>query len=141
MSSLILYTLKLNVLPNNSLMSIGQLFFFIVAFVIVLFLAVYITRLLATSSYLKLHNKNIKILESIGVGHQNSIQLIKVGEKYILIGNTKEKITFLLDLEEDDIVLQDEINQKTTPSSFKESFDKYLKKKYADKGDNNDEVD
>jgi len=133
--------IKLTNLSNNNIMNLGQLFFFIIAFIMVLFLAAYITRLLATSSYLKLQNKNIKILESVGIGHHNNIQLIKVGERYVLIGNTKENVTLLLDLKEDEIVLYDKIEHETTAPSFNKYFNKYLSKKYNNKGDNDDEID
>lgn len=134
MFSFIAYIQESNALPSsNILTSIWQLFFFIIAFIFVLILAIYVTRLLATSSYLKAHNKNIKILESIGVGYHNSIQLIKVGNRYILIGNTKEKITLLLDLKEDDITLINQKNQEDIQSSFKKYFNKYLKKESVDK--------
>lgn len=127
-----------NALPNNNaFVNLGQLFFFIIAFICVLFLAIYVTKLVATSSYLKSNNKNIKILESIGVGYQNSVQLLKVGNKYILIGNTKEKVTLLLDLNEDDIALIDMEDQVPISSSFRGYLDKYLLKKY----DENDSKD
>lgn len=122
---------------SNVFINLGQLLFFIIAFMCVLFLSIYVTKLVATSSYLKSSNKNIKILESIGVGYQNSVQLLKVGRKYVLIGNTKENITLLLDLKEDDIALIDIADQDTNKSSFRGYLDKYLLKK----DDNKDSKD
>lgn len=124
---------------NNNTTSILQLFFFIIAFIFVLVLAVYSTRLLASSSYLKNRNKNIKVLESIGIGYHNSIQLIQIGNRYILIGNTKEKVTLLLDLKQDDIALSDLQDNEFIYSSFKKYYNKHFKKEPSNRdgeGDN-----
>lgn len=121
---------------NNSLSSgwprdfgiIGQLLNLFILFGIVLFLgvlAIYFTRWIATLRNVRNTTKNINILEVISVGYQNTIQLVKVGNKFILIGVSKNKIVFLTEIKECDINLN---NDKLDNDIFKKYLNKYIKK-------------
>ncbi len=121
---------------NNSLSSgwprdfgiIGQLLNLFILFGIVLFLgvlAIYFTRWIATLRNVRNTTKNINILEVISVGYQNTIQLVKVGNKFILIGVSKNEIVFLTEIKECDINLN---NDKLDNDIFKKYLNKYIKK-------------
>lgn len=101
----------------------GQFISIILAFLFILLLAYYATRLIANNKYQKSRTSNIKLIDGMGIGYQSAVQIIKVGNKYILIGVTKESISFLSEIPEDSIDLNDK--DRTV---YNVPFEKYLKK-------------
>lgn len=116
---------------TNSFQTMGQLFLLIIIFIGVLVLAFYSTKLIGSAKNLK-KGGNIRIIESVGVGYNGAVQIIKVGESYYLLGVTKEKITFLKELDKDSIDLSKEKSFETGVP-----FEKHLKKLFDRKDDTN----
>ena len=111
------------------LLNFGQLVFFFLALAFVVILAIFVTRLVA-SQKMRGFNKNIKIVESIGFANNSGISILKVGKQYILVGITKENITFLQNLKEEDL----DLSFPNYQASFKKHLEKYLTRK----GDKNE---
>ena len=83
---------------------IGQAVRLILAFVIVIFLAYYVTRFLGASGRLgKAKRNNLRVLEALGIGQQSNVQLVRAGKRYFLLGVSKERVTLLAELGEDDL--------------------------------------
>ena len=103
----------------------------IYALVIILILAYFAIKIASKTKRLSSANSNIKIIESVGIGYQSVIQLIKIGDKYILIGVSKDKITYLTEVDAQylDFSKEDSIANKIP-------FDKYLKN-FLNKNGNN----
>jgi len=72
---------------------------------------------------------NLKVIEGLGVGQQGNVLLVKAGKKYILIGVTKERITFLAELGEGDLNL----NEPAAPAKFESYLKKFMKNKKSEK--------
>ena len=117
---------------SKSLGMIGQFFYIILVFGVVILMAYYGTRLLGTARLAKRGKGNIKLLESYALGTQQSLQLIQVGEKIFLIAVTKERITFLTEVEPGGIHLESE--GKAPPFAFENVLRRYLRKKEDDAG-------
>lgn len=109
---------------SNIFASLGQLLY--VVFMIVIVLIIFYFLLKGTSSlrFSKMGKKNLQVIESIGIGFQCSIQLIKVSDKYILIGLSKDKITFLTEFSKDEIQIEDR-SVNNEKSIFADYFAKY----------------
>lgn len=112
-----------------------QFFMFIVSLSIVIVLAIITTRLVA-SQKVRGFNKNIKILESVVIGNGVSICLIQTGERYALIGITKNNVTFLQDIAKDEIDIDTDVSNNIM---FKKYFDKYLLRKEGEEDDTSEE--
>lgn len=108
---------------------LGQFFSLIVVLVIILFLAYYVTKFITPAKYKNTRNSNLKIIESIAVGYQNSLQIIEVGDKTILIGVTKDKINFICDVNENSINKDMNNIKLELPNSFQKYLDKLMNKK------------
>lgn len=80
---------------NNYL---GQFFFLILFVVVVLFFTYYFLKLSNKGKILK-KGKNMEIIETLPLGYQTMIYLVKTGEKHILLGVNKDGITYLTDFE------------------------------------------
>ncbi len=104
---------------SSSAIPSAQLLFVLVAFVVVLVLAYYFTKFIARSRLGLKGSTNIKVLESVAVGYQSTVQLVKVADEYMLIGVTKDKITFLTNVKPDNLRFQEQA-QTVVP------FEKYL---------------
>lgn len=125
------------ILSDISNMGIGSLwiewiFSIIYALIVILVLAYLAIKFASKTKRLSNANSNIKIIESIGIGYQSVIQLIKIGDKYILIGVSKDKVTYLTEVDEQhlDFSKDDSIVDKIP-------FDKYLKGFLNKNGGNN----
>lgn len=103
--------------------NILQLLAAIIVFVLVLFVTYYVTKWIARSGVIQPNSKNIKVIESFKIAPNKYIQIVKLGSKFYSIGVTKENITFLAELEEEqlDLIKQDETIQNM---SFKDVLGK-----------------
>ncbi len=84
-----------------------QLLATVVVFVVVLVATYYATKWIARSGAIQSHTKNIEVIETFKIAPNKYVQIIKLGSKYYSIGVTKENITFLASLEEDQLDLQE----------------------------------
>jgi len=78
---------------------------FIAATIFVAILAYYVTKRMfgARGAAMGRNGGNLAIVESVNVGGQAIIQLVKAGDKYLVIGVTKERITMLSELSAEQI--------------------------------------
>lgn len=96
---------------------LGQFFFLILLFALILFAAYYVTKLIANVQYQKFQSSNIKIIETVGISPQKSLQLVKVGNKIYLLAITKDNIIFISEIDENQIILSDN-NHKQSDLKF-----------------------
>jgi len=101
---------------NNILQLIATLF----VFVLVLALTYFVTKWIAKSGAMQSHAKNIKVIETYKIAPSKYIQIIQIGKKQYAIGVTKEQITFLSELEEDQLEIPEEFGNTVGDTSFKE---------------------
>jgi len=113
---------------------IAQLFFILIVLVGVIILAIYVTKFVAGAKYVRRGNNNLKLMDSLGLGFQNGIHLVKAGKKYVLLGITKDKITFLCELSESDVEEAVQDAGLELPS-----FENYLNRILKKKKDGNDD--
>lgn len=108
-----------------------QLLATIVLFVVVLALTYFVTKWIAKSGAIQSYSRNIKVIETFKIAPNKYVQIIQLGTKYYSIGITKENITFLTSLEEEQLDLQ-QMDGTAQNLSFKETMEKMvsmLKKK------------
>ena len=103
---------------NDWSSSIGRSFLYIFILVCIMVLAYYLTRFIGTKAR-GFSSGNLKIIEGLGVGQNSSVLLIKAGERFLLIGVTKDTVSYLTELNATDIELKE-----ITPTG--RIFDTYL---------------
>lgn len=106
-------------------------------FVVVLAMTYFTTRYIANFQKSRLTGGNIKILETFQIAPNKFLQLISVGKRYFVIAVSKDNITFLSEVKEDDIDLG--LMDAMAAPSFKDIINKAKKK--LEKTDNNDNFD
>lgn len=87
----------------NSVGSVAQFLTVLIVFIFVLVLTYWTTRLAGGYKKQQMTGKNIQIIETVSVSTSKYIQIIKLGSKYVAIAVCKDTITFLCELNEEDI--------------------------------------
>lgn len=117
---------------SSPLEGVIQLIVVFIMFLFVLALAYFTARLAGRFQGNIQSRSNIKVLESARIANNKFVQIVKIGERYFVIGVGKDNITFLAELKEDDLKM-DVINNPSS-GSFKDILSQLQKKK-----DENDE--
>ena len=86
---------------DNILQLLGLLF----VFILVLFAAWYVSKLIGNKAMGGFGNRNINVIESFRLDNNKAIQIIRIADKYLAIGISKDNISVLAQLNEEDIII------------------------------------
>lgn len=115
--------------------SVLELIGLIILFVIIIFATYYTTRFIGNFQNNQMKKSNFKVIESYRISQGKYLQIIKVSSKYFVVALGKDEITFITQLEEDEILLKDDM-------AFKDSkFSEYLSNFMSRKKDGNHTTD
>lgn len=109
-----------------------QLIAGIFAFVIVLIATYYVTKWIAKSGVVQSRSQNIKVIETFKIAPNKYVQIIQLGSKYYSIGVTKENITFLTSLDEEQLDIS-EIPPTSEQIPFADLLKTFSVKKFSKK--------
>ena len=116
---------------TNGKDSIVQLITVSIMFILVLALTYFATRFVGNYQKTKLAGNNIQVLETFRISNSKYIQIIKIGEKYFAISVCKDTITYLGDLNAENLVFRNASNDFKIPN-FKDILEKLKKDKPED---------
>lgn len=102
--------------------SVLQFFTVLLVFIFVLGITYFTTRWIANYQKKQNKGKNIEVIESSRIGQNKFIQIVKTGDKYVVIGIGKNEITMLTELDSDMIKLPED--GETEGLDFKAAFEK-----------------
>ncbi len=103
-------------------------------FILTLLLAYFATKFVASYQKNRGFHKgnkvsNLEVIETYPVAQGKYIQIVKTGDKYIVIGVGKEEITMLTELTKDEIEFPPEEEAGSVNGSFKSFLDKARSKR------------
>ncbi len=107
-------------------MDIGSYFYAIFVSIVVFGLLILTTRFLLSKSKNMLKGKYIQIVESLSLGVNNKIHLIKIEEEFFLISATNKKIEFLTKVNLNEYKQEDIKNPISEIIDFKTILKKYV---------------
>ncbi len=109
----------------------------ILIFILVLFLAYFTTKFVAKYHQNTLLSKsNISIVESLRIGSNKYIAIIKIGNSFYSVGVGKNEITFIAKLDSDEIKLPEVENGDTSKKvDFKDILAQIKNKEPKDKNE------
>lgn len=87
----------------GSVGSIAQFFTVLLIFIFVLFITYWTTRFAGSFRKQQMSGKNIQVMETVGISNTKYLQIIKIGNRYFVIGVCKDTITYLCELNEEDV--------------------------------------
>ncbi|MCL2197718.1 MAG: flagellar biosynthetic protein FliO [Defluviitaleaceae bacterium] len=113
-----------------------QMIRFLGATALVAFLAYIATKKMVGARFSGQRSGNLSIVESVNVSGQAVVQLIKAGDKYIVIGVTKERITLLGEVDKEQISENVELQALDTP--FGKVLSRFIKNAPESGGENDE---
>ncbi|MCL2499239.1 MAG: flagellar biosynthetic protein FliO [Defluviitaleaceae bacterium] len=121
---------------GGSMLSLfGSFFYILLVMAFIILFCYFILRLMGRVKGRGGASGNLYLMESIIVGSQNMVQLVRAGDKYLIIGVTKERITLLAELDEA------QIKEIEPLPPIKDSFKKILERYLPNNGEAKDEKD
>ena len=105
--------------------SYAQFITVLLIFVVVLGITAVVTRWLASYQKQQSVNENIEIIETTRIVNNKYIQIIRAGEKYMVIAVCKDTVTMLGEIPEDSL----KATRPVQNFGFKELLDKAMNKK------------
>lgn len=117
----------MNILLVSSFESFLQLVGLLIIFAVVLMATWLTTRWMG--GYQKAHatNKNLKIIETIPMGNNKMISIVKAGQVYLVVSVGKDEIHLLSELTREELAdfsFENESSTTPIPESFQELLDK-----------------
>ncbi|MCR5118059.1 MAG: flagellar biosynthetic protein FliO [Lachnospiraceae bacterium] len=106
--------------------SLARFLTLLVIFIFVLAVTYFTTHFVAKSQRGIVRAANMEICETLQLAPGRYLQIVRVGEKYYLIGTGKDNVSFMTELDQNL-----EFADKTLPG-FSEILDKFKKKKEED---------
>lgn len=102
----------------------------LIIFALILYLAYIASRYLGKRfSSVNRTGSNMKILESMPVGQDKILLIVKAGEKTMLLGSSKDHIEYICDLDESELVT-DSVTQEHS-GDFSQIFKKALSERLS----------
>jgi flagellar protein FliO/FliZ len=99
----------------------------LIVFAAVLFLAWLTTKVLGKRMAGSVKNKNMRIVETLPIGMDRCLYLIRVGKKYFLFHGSRKSLEMVSEIELDDEAIENLENapENTKVFDFKRIFDSY----------------
>ena len=110
------------ILLTSSFQNVMQLIGVVLIFLIVLALTYFTAKWVGGYQQINMKNKNLQILESIKVGTNKFICLIKAGEIYLVVAVGKDEITMLAQLTEEQLLAVPTLSTYTMESEKRNSI-------------------
>lgn len=99
-----------------------QLIGLVLILIIILAAAYFTTRFVGNVKLSQLKNSNFQVIDTYRISPNKLMQVVKVGNKYIVIAIGKETVNFITELEESEVFLREPGNLEK--QSFKQVLEK-----------------
>ena len=102
----------------------------IVLFAILLVACYYVTKFVGNKQMKQLKNSNFTIIDTYRVTQNKFLQMVKIGNRYIVIAVTKDQISLIAQLNEEEVLLPE--THSVQDGAFKNVLSDLIKKKKDD---------
>lgn len=92
----------------NSFDNFFQLIMSVILLLVIMVVAYFVTRWIGNMGNTQLNNKNIKVIEGRRVGQNKFVEIVKVGNKYFVLGIGKDEISCLGEVKEEELVISED---------------------------------
>lgn len=123
------------IVATTTLNSVVQLLTLLIMFCLILFLCYWTTRFIGGYQKNALKSTNFEVIEAFRISNNKFIQIIRTGEKYLVISVCKDSINVLTELSKDEVIIQ----EKKEDISFSKILEKVNHK--GRQGNSNDKED
>ena len=109
---------------HSSLDSFVEFLTVLILFLFVLAITYFSTVWIANFQKGKIFSKNIEVIETYKITTNKYLQIVRTGEKYFAIAVCKDTVTFLTELEKEQLTLQQDTEGTSSKMNFKELLEK-----------------
>ena len=111
----------INQMPS-SYDSLWQLVSLVLILVIILVAAYYTSRIIGGIKLGQMKKSNFQVIDSYRVTPNKALQIVKIGNKYVVISIGKDNISYITELDESEVVIKEPY--QGDKKSFKQILDK-----------------
>lgn len=111
----------------TTVQNIIELLSLIIIFVIVLVVCYFTTKFVAGRQLVQKRIGNFEVIETFPIAQNKYLQLIKMGTKYIVISVTKDNITYITELNQEEVCQMQKSSIGISGKNFKEVLSGFLK--------------
>ncbi len=104
----------------------------LIVFIFVLAATYYVTKWIGKSGVVQTQSNNIKVIETFKIAQNKYIQIIQLGDRYYSIAVTKDNITFLAALDEEQLDLTKK-DKEVTVLPFRDILNRLDKRQKKEK--------
>ncbi|WP_312371308.1 flagellar biosynthetic protein FliO [Lachnoclostridium sp.] len=94
---------------NNSWL---ELFGLLLLFIFIVVGCYFTTRFVANKQLKQIKHSNFKVIDTYRITQNKFLQLVQIGTRYVVISITKENITFITEVSEDELKFKEETEVK-----------------------------
>lgn len=116
---------------SSRIEAFAQFFTVLVIFIFVLALTYFATRYVGNFQKKRMTDGNIQVLETLKLSNTKYLQIVKAGNKCFVIAVCKDTITYLCDLNEEDLVFKN-TSTELKSENFRAILEKFKKDKPED---------
>lgn len=107
---------------SNNLDSFVQFFTVLMLFLFVLVITYFVTRWVSGVQKVQMAGKNMELVDTMRISNSKYLQIIRAGDKYLVIAVCKDTVTMLTELSKDALILDE--GTEVSGLSFREILDK-----------------
>ena len=107
---------------SGSLEAFVQFMTILILFLFVLVITYVVTRWVSGIQKMQMTGKNMELVETMRISNSKYLQIVRTGEKYLVVAVCKDTVTMLTELSADEIFLSSETEENSL--SFREILDK-----------------
>lgn len=108
--------------------------------ILIILASYYVTKFIGGKQVRRQKNSNFQLLDVYSLGNNRALQIIKVGTKFIVLAISKDSVTMITELTEDEIEYHRDI--AGTETGFKEIFSSIINRKNSEQDiENKKEID
>lgn len=94
---------------------------------IILLAAYYTSRFIGKYKLGQLKDSNITVIDMYKISNSKMLQIVKIANKYVVIGISKDQITYITELDEEEVLTHEDKEGET--KSFRDIFEKLRRNK------------
>ncbi|MDD5935730.1 MAG: flagellar biosynthetic protein FliO [Clostridiales bacterium] len=84
---------------------VGELIVLIIIFIFVIIACYFVTKFVGNKQMKQLKNSNFTVIDTYRVTPNKFLQLVRIGEKYIVLSVTKDNMTVVTELSKEEVLL------------------------------------
>lgn len=102
-------------------------------FLVVLFITYGVTRWISGIQKTQMMGRNMEVLDTMRISSTKYLQIVRAGDKYLVIAVCKDTVTMLTEIAEDSLVMEQTMQGKGYQLGFHEILEKFKNQNLTEK--------